>query len=550
MGTLLRQSYTVALPPDADIIERSGRKCVRITTGGQTQTFPLTRDGTRYRRQSEKWYGQFTDGTGTVRRVALSADKAAAKQMLAKLERRAERQRTGLLDPAEDHAQRPLTAHLADYVSVLRGKGDSDAHITMTRDRIAAILDGCGFTFARDADVSIVAQWLTDRRTDKAPIELPAGIESFTPGETVRLFGISGAAIRATVKRLELEAVGHGKRRVYPRATVEAIAAARTRGIGPETANHYIRAVRGFFRWLVKAKRIGSNPLDTLSLASVACDVRRARRELTADELRRLLDATRQSGRTFRGLTGPDRYYLYLAAIGTGFRASALASLRPADFDLDLDGGTVTLAARNAKNKRAKVQPLPADVAEELRPYLATREPGRPIWGGTWARDKRGAEMLRGDLATAGIPYAVETPDGPLYSDFHALRHSFLTLGGRSGIDLRTLQILAGHSRPELTARYTHRRLDDLKAEIGKLPNLIPGSAKSLTPILTLTGCIPSQSTAPICTIGHDLPEMTEAEKTLILQGKFADLHSISPRCTSEGDGTRTRNHRIDSPVL
>ncbi len=548
MGTLLRQSYTVDLPPDADIIERAGRKCVRITTGGQTQSFPLTRDGKRYRRQSEKWYGQYTDGTGTVRRVALSTDKAAAKQMLAKLERRAERQRTGLLDPAEDHAQRPLTAHLADYVSVLIAKGDCDAHITLTRDRIAAILDGCGFTFTRDADVSTVAQWLTDRRTDGAPIELPAGIESFTPGETVRLFGISGAAIRGTIKRLGLDADGHGKRRAYPRSTVEAIAAARVRGIGPETANHYIKAIRGFFRWLVKAKRIGSNPLDTLSLVPVACDVRRARRELTADELRRLFDATRQSGRSFRGLTGPDRYYLYLAAIGTGFRASALASLTPADFDLD--GRTVTLAARKAKNKRAKVQPLPADVAEELRPYLATREPGRSIWGGTWARDKRGAEMLRGDLATAGIPYAVETSDGPLYADFHALRHSFLTLGGRSGIDLRTLQVLAGHSRPELTARYTHRRLDDLAAEIEKLPNLIPGAAMALTPLLTLTDCIPLQSTAPICTTGRELPEMTEAEKTLILQGNFAGFPSDSLRFISEGDGTRTRNHRIDSPVL
>ncbi len=548
MGTLLRQSYTVALPPDAGIIERSGQKFARLAVGGKIQTFPVTADGKRYRRQSDKWYGQYTDGTGTVQRVPLSTDKAAAKQMLAKLERRAERQRTGLLDPAEDHAQRPLTAHLADYVSVLIAKGDCDAHITLTRDRIAAILDGCGFTFARDADVSTVAQWLTDRRTDGSPIELPAGIESFTPGETARLFGISGAAIRATIKRLRLDAGGHGKRRVYPRATVEAIAAARVRGCGPETANHYIRAIRGFFRWMVKSKRIGSNPLDTLSLLPVACDVRRARRELTADELRRLLDATRQSGRTFRGLTGPDRYYLYLAAMGTGFRASALSRLTPVDFDLD--GETVALAARNAKNKRVKVQPLSADVAEELRPYLATREPGRPIWGGTWASDRRGAEMLRGDLAKAGIPYVVKTSDGPLYADFHALRHSFLTLGGRSGIDLRTLQELAGHSRPDITAMYTHRRLDDLKAEIGKMPNLIPGAAKSLTPILTLAGCIPSQSTAPICTTDQDLPEMTEAEKTLILQGNFAGFPSDSLRFTSEGDGTRTRNHRIDSPVL
>src|SRR5437588_12414655 len=78
------------------------------------------------------------------------------------------------------------------------------------------------------------------------------------------------------------------------------------------------------------------------------------------------------------------------------------------------------------------------------------------------------------DLADAGIPYAVAGPDGPLFADFHALRHTYLTLGGRAGIDLRTLQELAGHSTPTLTARYSHRRLYDLAGAVEKLPRLLP----------------------------------------------------------------------------
>jgi len=69
-----------------------------------------------------------------------------------------------------------------------------------------------------------------------------------------------------------------------------------------------------------------------------------------------------------------------------------------------------------------------------------------------------------------------EGPDGPEYADFHSLRHSFLTLGGRAGIDLRTAQELAGHSTPILTAR-SHRRLYDLAGAVGKLPNLVPPAA-------------------------------------------------------------------------
>lgn len=98
--------------------------------------------------------------------------------------------------------------------------------------------------------------------------------------------------------------------------------------------------------------------------------------------------------------------------------------------------------------------------------------------------------MLRIDLDAAGIAYATEGPDGPEYADFHSLRHSYLTLGCRSGIDLRTLQELAGHSKPELTARYSHRRLYDLVGAVDKLPtscrrlrppNRFPFASRGLT---------------------------------------------------------------------
>jgi hypothetical protein len=137
----------------------------------------------------------------------------------------------------------------------------------------------------------------------------------------------------------------------------------------------------------------------------------------------------------------------------------------------------VTLAARFNKSRKPKTQPIPAETAATLAAYIRGRCPTAAMWGGTWAKGKRAAEMLRGDLAAAGIAYAVPGPDGPLYADFHALRHSFLTMLGRNGVDLRTVQILAGHSKPELTARYSHRRIDDLAGAVGKLPNLLTAAA-------------------------------------------------------------------------
>jgi hypothetical protein len=246
------------------------------------------------------------------------------------------------------------------------------------------------------------------------------------------------------------------------------------------------------------------------------------------------------------------------------------------------------MPARFSKNRRTHTVPLPSDVAAELRSYLAPKAAGRPIWDGTWAKDHRGAEMLRRDLEAAGIAYAAEGPDGPEYADFHSLRHTYLTLGGRSGIDLRTLQELAGHSTPLLTARYSHRRLYDLAGAVEKLPPLVPtdtpntdaaavrrtGTDDAPASVIPLR-LLPSKGTAvgrsdavsdavpdavTYCTglhqstssCNHETVQSTPQANSQPLETQQPSTfpHQVASVCTSEDDGTRTRNHRIDSPVL
>jgi|GEM_PF-708237 len=554
MATLFKPTKPVPVPRDAEISIRDGKPKVRIGSNW----FQITADGSKYLSPTKKWYGKFTDGTGVVRRIPLTSDKSAARMLLAELVKKAERQRIGLFDPAEEHATRPLFEHLGDYAAVLESKGDTSEHINQTHSRIAAVLNGCRIAFARDADPVRVADWLNELRRDSAAMELPQGQATFTPSEAARLLGISGTAVRATVKRHGFAATGNGIARTLPRATVEALALRAGKGTGPQTVNHYVRAVRGFFRWLAKVKRIGSNPLDTLELLNVSVDVRRGRRELTVEELQELFRTTRTSDRTFRGLCGEDRYQLYLMAAGTGFRASALAGLTPNDFDFMTP--SVTLAAKRNKSRKPKVQPLPSDVADSLRIYLVGRAAQSPVWGGTWAKGHKAAEMLRGDLASAGIPYVVEGPDGPLYADFHSLRHSFLTLGGRAGIDLRTLQELAGHSKPEQTARYSHRRFHDLAGAISKLPALglvesqkSPEGGDGASPDVPKdvpTPRIRRHRFAQDCTIvGSGVLGGASAEGPE-MKGPGAVLHRVASIFSDEGDGGRTRNLRSDSPPI
>ena len=224
---------TRPLPPDAEIVGHDGRPHVRMRERGKAILFPLTKDGTKYLRPSKRWYFDCRDA-GTVRRVKGYADLKATEQLAAEPERKASRVRSGFTDPAEEHSRRALADHLKDYAAALRAKGDTAAHIQSTTARIGAMLSGCGFVFPPDADAGKASEWLNALRGDAAPVAIPAGA-SFTPAETAKLLGITGAAVRAAVKRAGLAGEGNGKARRFPRATVEAIVSRQARGCGPST---------------------------------------------------------------------------------------------------------------------------------------------------------------------------------------------------------------------------------------------------------------------------------------------------------------------------
>jgi integrase len=215
-------------------------------------------------------------------------------------------------------------------------------------------------------------------------------------------------------------------------------------------------------------------------------DRRHDRQTLSVEQLTAILEAARASDRTFRGLSGDDRHALYLTAMSTGFRASELSTLSPESFDLDADPPTATISSAYTKNRQTAVQPLPADALEVLRGYMDGKPAGNPLWPGTWAED--GAEMLRIDLEPAGVPYVIDGPDGPLYADLHALRHSFIAMLDQSGATLKQAMQLARHSDPKLTAaRYGRARMNDLGAVLDRMPSLVASDSRK-TESLQATG--------------------------------------------------------------
>jgi hypothetical protein len=97
-----------------------------------THTDPITAKKTK--RKAKKWYGQYTDAAGKPCRVPLSANKEAAGTMLADLTKRAEQIKAGVLDETlADNVRRPLSEHVADYVTHLAAKGRCLEHKVESR---------------------------------------------------------------------------------------------------------------------------------------------------------------------------------------------------------------------------------------------------------------------------------------------------------------------------------------------------------------------------------------------------------------------------------
>ena len=101
------------------------------TAKGKTKTAPVTtgKDGAeRIRDESGTYVARYRDGDGFVVEVSTGCrDKTAAQNVLADLERKAERVRAGLLTPAEartaEHLATPIGEHVDAYIDSLEASG-------------------------------------------------------------------------------------------------------------------------------------------------------------------------------------------------------------------------------------------------------------------------------------------------------------------------------------------------------------------------------------------------------------------------------------------
>jgi integrase/recombinase XerD len=116
--------------------------------------------------------------------------------------------------------------------------------------------------------------------------------------------------------------------------------------------------------------------------------------------------------------------------------------------DVDFDRGQLNI--RSSKNRKYRYVPLSENIALMLQNYYRQYPTIRYVFEGSPGLEYS-ASSVRKILSRACRKAGIQKHVTP-----HTLRHSYATHLLESGIDLRIVQELLGHSKPETTMIYTH----------------------------------------------------------------------------------------------
>jgi site-specific recombinase XerD len=153
---------------------------------------------------------------------------------------------------------------------------------------------------------------------------------------------------------------------------------------------------------------------------------------------------------------------------GSGLRISELINLKLSDLDLQRK----QVIVRQSKGRKDRVVALSEKIYGLLNDYLHSYRPDTYLFNGQQAlRYTSGSvrNFLKAAVQRAGIQKRV-TP--------HTLRHTYATHLIESGVDLKFVQELLGHSKPETTQIYLHISQKKLLSVSSPLDTLLDEAKK------------------------------------------------------------------------
>ena len=215
-------------------------------------------------------------------------------------------------------------------------------------------------------------------------------------------------------------------------------------GIAASSITRSLSSIKGFYNWLQVSGSIQINPSELIESPKVG---RKLPINLSENDIDRLLDAPDCT--TLRGKR--DKTILELL-YATGLRISELTNLELSQ--IDLTRGLIKILGKGGKER---IVPIGETALDWVRDYLDNVR--KDIINKNdniylFLSDK-GTKLSRKLCWNFISSYSKRVLDNKYISP-HSLRHAFATHLLNNGADLRSVQMLLGHSSLSTTQIYTH----------------------------------------------------------------------------------------------
>jgi integrase/recombinase XerD len=218
----------------------------------------------------------------------------------------------------------------------------------------------------------------------------------------------------------------------------------RDEGLAANSMNRSLAALRGFYKYLLREKVITENPLAYIELAKVWMKLPDA---LSKEEMKTILEQPgTQTASAIR-----DKAMLELL-YATGIRVSELINLTMSSMNWQV--GFLIAMGKGSKERVVPVGKIAYDslrrYVDEVRPKLMQKKVTDVLFLNRFGRKftRQGLwKIVAGYAKKAGLQKRVYP---------HTFRHSFASHLLEGGADLRTVQVMLGHSDISTTQIYTH----------------------------------------------------------------------------------------------
>ena len=215
-------------------------------------------------------------------------------------------------------------------------------------------------------------------------------------------------------------------------------------GISAASINRSLSSIKGLYSWLMHSGSIDLNPTDLIESPKIG---RKLPINLSEDDIDRLLSAPDCS--TIKGKR--DKTILELL-YATGLRISELTNLELSQ--IDLKRGIIKILGKGGKERIVPIGQTALDWVKDyldnVRKDIINKDDNLFLF-----LNNKGKKISRKSCWSFINSYSKLVLNNKVISP-HSLRHAFATHLLNNGADLRSVQMLLGHSSLSTTQIYTH----------------------------------------------------------------------------------------------